>query len=95
MQANGAPQEPDAEEPCRNGAQNGEASSAGTAHTNGLTVNNNGNAVVNVNNNQLPACNNSNSNSVPDGVSKKKRLSPGEEDVIRLVGQHLHDLGLK
>lgn len=93
MQANGAPQEPDAEEPCRNGAQNGEPSSAVTAHTNGLTVNNNGNAVVNINNNQQPACNNG--NSVSDGVTKKKRLSPGEEDVIRLVGQHLHDLGLK
>lgn len=85
MQANGAPQEPDAEEPCRNGAQNGEPSSAVAAHTNGLAVNNNGPA-VSINNN---------SSSVPDGASKKKRLSPGEEDVIRLVGQHLHDLGLK
>uniref|UniRef100_A0A8D3BKP1 WD repeat-containing protein 26 n=1 Tax=Scophthalmus maximus TaxID=52904 RepID=A0A8D3BKP1_SCOMX len=26
--------------------------------------------------------------------SKKKRLSQSEEDVIRLIGQHLHDLGL-
>lgn len=93
MQANGAPQEPDAEESRRNGAQNGEPSSAATAHTNGLSVNNNGNTVVNVNNNQQPACNNG--NGVSDGGSKKKRLSPGEEDVIRLVGQHLHDLGLK
>lgn len=92
MQANGAPQEPDAEEPCRNGAQNGEPSSAVTAHSNGLTVNNNGTA-VSINNNQQPAGNHS--SGVPDGASKKKRLSPGEEDVIRLVGQHLHDLGLK
>uniref|UniRef100_H2T2B3 WD repeat-containing protein 26 n=1 Tax=Takifugu rubripes TaxID=31033 RepID=H2T2B3_TAKRU len=92
MQANGAPQDTDAEESCRNGTQNGEPSSAVTAHTNGLTVNNNGNTVVNINNNQQPASNNG--NSVSDGVTKKKRLSPGEEDVIRLVGQHLHDLGL-
>ncbi|TNN02086.1 hypothetical protein fugu_009573 [Takifugu bimaculatus] len=92
MQANGAPQDTDAEESCRNGTQNGEPSSAVTAHTNGLTVNNNGNTVVNINNNQQPAGNNG--NSVSDGVTKKKRLSPGEEDVIRLVGQHLHDLGL-
>lgn len=85
MQANGAPQETD--ESCRNGTANGEPSSA---LTNGLTVNNNGNAVNINNNNQQPA-----SNSVSDGVTKKKRLTPGEEDVIRLVGQHLHDLGLK
>lgn len=93
MQANGAMQEPDADASCRNGAHNGEPSSAGSAHTNGLTVNNNGNAVNINNNNQPPAS--SNGNSVSDGVTKKKRLSPGEEDVIRLVGQHLHDLGLK
>lgn len=94
MQANGAPQDSDAHESCRNGTQNGEPCSAGPAHTNGLAVNNNGNTVVNVNNNnQQPAGNGG--SSVPDGVTKKKRLSPGEEDVIRLVGQHLHDLGLK
>lgn len=93
MQANGTPQEPDADASCRNGAHNGEPSSAATAHANGLTVTNNGSPAVNINNNQPPAC--SNGGSVSDGVTKKKRLSPGDEDVIRLVGQHLHDLGLK
>jgi len=28
-------------------------------------------------------------------LKKKKRLSQSEEDVIRLIGQHLHGLGLK
>lgn len=28
-------------------------------------------------------------------LKKKKRLSQAEEDVIRLIGQHLHGLGLK
>lgn len=93
MQANGTGQERDLELPCRNGAQNGEASSAGVAHSNGLvSVINNGNSV---NNNSgvsaQPASNNSGS---ADG-KKNKSLSPCEEDVIRLIGQHLHDLGLK
>uniref|UniRef100_A0A7N6BLR3 WD repeat-containing protein 26 n=1 Tax=Anabas testudineus TaxID=64144 RepID=A0A7N6BLR3_ANATE len=33
-------------------------------------------------------------NSSTADVKKKKRLSQCEEDVIRLIGQHLHDLGL-
>uniref|UniRef100_A0A673B1G6 WD repeat-containing protein 26 n=1 Tax=Sphaeramia orbicularis TaxID=375764 RepID=A0A673B1G6_9TELE len=42
-----------------------------------------------------PASNNTNSPSdVTSGGKKKKRLSQSEEDVIRLIGQHLHDLGL-
>uniref|UniRef100_A0A3B4FRH2 WD repeat-containing protein 26 n=1 Tax=Pundamilia nyererei TaxID=303518 RepID=A0A3B4FRH2_9CICH len=44
-----------------------------------------------------PASNNNNSSSAADGgsgVKKKKRLSQSEEDVIRLIGQHLNDLGL-
>uniref|UniRef100_A0A669CEP2 WD repeat-containing protein 26 n=1 Tax=Oreochromis niloticus TaxID=8128 RepID=A0A669CEP2_ORENI len=46
-----------------------------------------------------PASNNNNnsSSSTADGgsgVKKKKRLSQSEEDVIRLIGQHLNDLGL-
>uniref|UniRef100_A0A3Q3F5R5 WD repeat-containing protein 26 n=1 Tax=Labrus bergylta TaxID=56723 RepID=A0A3Q3F5R5_9LABR len=32
--------------------------------------------------------------SASPGLKKKKRLSQSEEDVIRLIGQHLHDLGL-
>uniref|UniRef100_A0AAQ6AL07 WD repeat-containing protein 26 n=1 Tax=Amphiprion ocellaris TaxID=80972 RepID=A0AAQ6AL07_AMPOC len=80
MQANGEEQDRDSELSCRNGAQNGESSSVGAAHSNGLlSVTNNGNAV-------------SNNNGVP--AQPKKRLSQSEEDVIRLIGQHLNDLGL-
>ena len=99
MQANGAGQDRESELSCRNGAQNGESSSAGVSHSNGLlSVSNNGNTVSNNNNNGVtaqPASNNSNSTEANSGVKKKKRLSQSEEDVIRLIGQHLHDLGLK
>lgn len=99
MQANGTGQDRDSEVSCRNGAQNGESSSAGAAHSNGLeSVTNNGNSVNNNNNgvSAQPASNNTNSTSdANSGVKKKKRLSQSEEDVIRLIGQHLHDLGLK
>nr|XP_020442900.1 WD repeat-containing protein 26-like isoform X2 [Monopterus albus] len=96
MQANGAVQDRDSERSCRNGAENGEASSAGDAHSNGrVSVTNNGNAVSNNNNNNgLPAQPASNNTSSTADVKKKKRLSQPEEDVIRLIGQHLHDLGL-
>lgn len=95
MQANGAGRDRDSELSCRNGGQNSESSSTGAAHSNGLvSVNNNGNTVSNNNGvSSLPASNNSINTS--DGVQKKKRLSQCEEDVIRLIGQHLHDLGLK
>lgn len=95
MQANGTGQDRDSELSCRNGAQNGESSSTGVAHSNGLvSVSNNGNTVSNNNNGVSAqiASNNSNSTSA---AKKKKRLSQSEEDVIRLIGQHLHDLGLK
>lgn len=93
MQANGAGQDRDSELSCRNGAQNGESSSAVAAHSNGLvSVSNNGNTVSN--NNGVSAQLEAN-NSTADGVKKKKRLSQCEEDVIRLIGQHLHELGLK
>lgn len=98
MQANGAGQDQDTQLFYRNGAQNGESSSAGVAHSNGLlSVTNNGNSVSN-NNGVLaqPASNNTNSSAdANSSVKKKKRLSQSEEDVIRLIGQHLHDLGLK
>lgn len=94
MQANGAGQERESEVPCQNGGQNGDT---GPVHSNGVvSVGNNGNTVSNNNNNGVPvqpASNNSNNTS--DGIKKKKRLSQCEEDVIRLIGQHLHDLGLK
>ncbi|TKS81537.1 WD repeat-containing protein 26 [Collichthys lucidus] len=95
MQANGTGQDRDSELSCRNGEQNCESSSTGVAHSNGLvSVSNNGNTVSNNNNgvSSQTASNNSNSTSA---AKKKKRLSQSEEDVIRLIGQHLHDLGLK
>lgn len=98
MQANGAGQDTDSEVSCQNGAQNGESSSAGAAHSNGLvSVTNNGNTVSNNNNgvSAQPASNNNSPNDANSGGKKKKRLSQCEEDVIRLIGQHLHDLGLK
>ncbi|XP_034553774.1 WD repeat-containing protein 26 isoform X2 [Notolabrus celidotus] len=97
MQANGAGQDRDrdSELSCRNGAQNGESSSsssAGPAHSNGLL------SASNNNNNGVPVQPESNNSSGPaeasPGLKKKKRLSQSEEDVIRLIGQHLHDLGL-
>uniref|UniRef100_A0A8C4HUT4 WD repeat-containing protein 26 n=1 Tax=Dicentrarchus labrax TaxID=13489 RepID=A0A8C4HUT4_DICLA len=96
MQANGAGQDRDSELSCRNGAPNGESSSAGLAHSNGLSVTNNGTTVSNNNGvSAQPAANNSNSTAEANSaVKKKKRLSQSEEDIIRLIGQHLHDLGL-
>ncbi|KAM9807215.1 WD repeat-containing protein 26 [Syngnathus typhle] len=100
MQANGAAPDREPEVSCRNGTQNGESSATGAAHSNGLvSASNNGNPVTNNNNNgvsTLPASNNINNSSgdISCGVKKKKRLSQSEEDVIRLIGQHLHDLGL-
>ncbi|KAF3840243.1 hypothetical protein F7725_018960 [Dissostichus mawsoni] len=94
MQGDGAGQDQDSELSCRNGAQNGESSSAGEAHSNGLeSVTNNGNTVNNNNNGVSAPPESNNSNSTVD-TRKKKRLSQCEEDVIRLIGQHLHDLGL-
>lgn len=102
MQANGAGQEQETELSCRNGAQNGDSSAVEV--TNGLlpvttTTNNNGNTVSNNNNNgvspQTATSNSPQQEVTTTGVKKKKRLSQSEEDVIRLIGQHLHDLGLK
>ncbi|XP_006806085.1 WD repeat-containing protein 26 [Neolamprologus brichardi] len=100
MEANGGGQDRDSELSCRNGTQNGESSSTVAAHSNGLiSVTNNGNAVSNNNGvaAQPASNNNNNSSGAADGgsgVKKKKRLSQSEEDVIRLIGQHLNDLGL-
>ncbi|XP_037533266.1 WD repeat-containing protein 26 [Nematolebias whitei] len=59
-------------------------------HSNGLLTSSNNNGVI---------CHSDSAsdNSTDDGTSgrkKKNRLSESEEDVIRLIGQHLHDLGL-
>ncbi|XP_039973024.1 WD repeat-containing protein 26 [Xiphias gladius] len=93
MQGNGAGQGRDSELSCLNGAQNGESSSTGVAHSNGLvSVTNNGNTVSD--NNGVSAQSALNNISSTSDVKKKKHLSQSEEDVIRLIGQHLHDLGL-
>ncbi|XP_055782362.1 WD repeat-containing protein 26-like isoform X1 [Salvelinus fontinalis] len=97
MQANGAGQGQDSELSClNNSAQNGESSSAGEAHTNvnGLSTTNNGNSVSNNDGIPAPAASNNTVSSDANSVKKKKCLSQSEEDVIRLIGQHLHDLGL-
>ncbi|XP_017291592.1 WD repeat-containing protein 26-like [Kryptolebias marmoratus] len=98
MQANGSGQDRESELSLRTGSQNGETSSSGIPHSNGLLTSN-GNTVSNNNNNGV-LCHSdsaSDNNSTEDGTSgrkKKNRLSESEEDVIRLIGQHLHDLGL-
>lgn len=108
MQANGtaAPgPELQTELSCRNGAQNGDTPAGGGGEvTNGLPLppsantnntNNNGNSVSNNNSsNNGNSGNNSPQLDVSSAGKKKQRLSQSEEDVIRLIGQHLHDLGL-
>ncbi|XP_043914763.1 WD repeat-containing protein 26 isoform X7 [Protopterus annectens] len=89
MQANGAGQGQNQELPCLS-AQNGDT--ADMTHANGLlsSVNNNSNNVMN---NGVPGTASS-SSELGVAIKKKKRLSPSEEDVIRLIGQHLNGLGL-
>ncbi|XP_026084204.1 WD repeat-containing protein 26 isoform X1 [Carassius auratus] len=80
MQANGTgAQEPEPES-CRNGESS--SSAAGAVHSNGL---------LSSANNGLPSTESPASDS---STKKKKRLSQSDEDVIRLIGQHLHGLGL-
>lgn len=82
MQANGTGgQEPEAQLSCRNGESS--TSTAGAVHSNGLQS---------AANNGLPSTESPTSDA---GLKKKKRLSQADEDVIRLIGQHLHGLGLK
>ncbi|XP_046898279.1 WD repeat-containing protein 26 [Hypomesus transpacificus] len=88
MQANGAGQAPESELSClNNGAQNGDG---GGAHSNGLSTVNNGTPVSN--NGQVVS--NSVASDANSTAKKNKCPSQSEEDVIRLIGQHLHDLGL-
>ncbi|XP_048793892.1 WD repeat-containing protein 26 isoform X3 [Lagopus muta] len=90
------------------GAQNGEAS-AGTAageqlaHANGLlpSANSGGGSPGGLSvNNGVPAAGGPGTAAAELGggggsaLKKKKRLSQSDEDVIRLIGQHLHGLGL-
>ncbi|KTG42308.1 hypothetical protein cypCar_00027565 [Cyprinus carpio] len=86
MQANGTGgQEPEPEPEPQVSCRNGESSSsaAGAVHSNGL---------LSSANNGLPS---TESPASDTSTKKKKRLSQSDEDVIRLIGQHLHGLGLK
>ncbi|MEQ2187057.1 WD repeat-containing protein 26 [Goodea atripinnis] len=101
MQSNGAGQGQESSElPCLNSAQNGESSSAGGTHSNGLLSNaDNGNGVGTSNGSSVGPCSGTSATSTASSsevgsLKKKKRLSQAEEDVIRLIGQHLHGLGL-
>lgn len=98
MQANGADQGQDPGLSCQNNSaqnrengENGEGSSGRreTAHSNGLlSGSGTGNNVAHTGTSALLSSGTGN-------VKKQKRLSQSEEDVIRLIGQHLHGLGLK
>uniref|UniRef100_A0A8C8IYU6 WD repeat-containing protein 26 n=1 Tax=Oncorhynchus tshawytscha TaxID=74940 RepID=A0A8C8IYU6_ONCTS len=94
MQSNGEGQGQDSELSCLNSAQNGESSSAVGTHSNGvLTSTNNGNSVgAGLGSGTCVAS--TSSGSEVGSMKKKKRLSQSEEDVIRLIGQHLDGLGL-
>lgn len=90
MQANGTGRDRESQVSYQNGTRNGEAPSVEVAHANGLvSVANSGS-----NNNSTMSASSASSSSTAD-AKKNKRLSQCEEDVIRLIGQHLHDLGLK
>uniref|UniRef100_A0A673MLN3 WD repeat-containing protein 26 n=1 Tax=Sinocyclocheilus rhinocerous TaxID=307959 RepID=A0A673MLN3_9TELE len=83
MQANGTggqEPEPEPQLPCRNGESSSSAAEA--VHSNGL---------LSSANNGLPS---TESPASDTSMKKKKRLSQSDEDVIRLIGQHLHGLGL-
>uniref|UniRef100_A0A674MN12 WD repeat-containing protein 26 n=1 Tax=Takifugu rubripes TaxID=31033 RepID=A0A674MN12_TAKRU len=86
MQSNGAGQGQESSElSFLNSAQNGESSSADGTHSNGLlSSTDNGTSVGTSNGSSIG----------PGSGTSKKRLSQAEEDVIRLIGQHLHGLGL-
>uniref|UniRef100_A0A668SV39 WD repeat-containing protein 26 n=1 Tax=Oreochromis aureus TaxID=47969 RepID=A0A668SV39_OREAU len=101
MQANGAGQGQESSElSCLNSAQNGESSSVGGTHSNGLlSSTDNGNNVGTSNGSSVGPCTGTSaastaSSSEVGSLKKKKRLTQAEEDVIRLIGQHLHGLGL-
>lgn len=100
MQSNGADQGQDSGISCQNSnaqnrenGENGESSSGRgeTAHSNGLLSGSGpGNNAAQTGTSALLS-----SGSGSGSLKKLKRLSQSEEDVIRLIGQHLHGLGLK
>ncbi|XP_060738811.1 WD repeat-containing protein 26 [Tachysurus vachellii] len=96
MQANGADQGQDPGLSCQNNSaqngENGEGSSGRreTAHSNGLLSGSGSGTGNNVAHTGASALLSAGTGS----LKKQKRLSQSEEDVIRLIGQHLHGLGL-
>lgn len=98
MQSNGSGQGQDSDLSCLNNAQNGESSSAGGAHSNGLissTNNGDSSGTSSVSATGPGSGSSTATGSDVGSIKKKKRLTQYEEDVIRLIGQHLHGLGLK
>lgn len=97
MQSNGAEQGPDSGLSCQNSTaqnlENGESSSGrpDTAHSNGLLSGSGPGS----NTAQPGTCALLSPGSGSASLKKLKRLSQSEEDVIRLIGQHLHGLGLR
>ncbi|XP_034060202.1 WD repeat-containing protein 26 isoform X1 [Gymnodraco acuticeps] len=101
MQSNGSGQGQESTDlSCLNSAQNGESSTAGGTHSNGLlSSTDNGNGVGTSNGSATGPGSGTSAAPTASGsevgsLKKKKRLSQAEEDVIRLIGQHLHGLGL-
>ncbi|TUD52956.1 WD repeat-containing protein 26 [Bagarius yarrelli] len=97
MQSNGADQRQDSGLSCQNNnaqnrenGENGECSSSRgeTAHSNGLLS---GSSTGN----NASQSGTGHPSTESGSLKKPKRLSQSEEDVIRLIGQHLHGLGLK
>lgn len=98
MQSNGADQGQDSALSCQNNnaqnlenGENGECSSGrgDTAHSNGLLSGPGTGNIAAQTGTTAPVSTGTGS------LKKQKRLSQSEEDVIRLIGQHLHGLGLK
>uniref|UniRef100_A0A8B9KCT9 WD repeat-containing protein 26 n=1 Tax=Astyanax mexicanus TaxID=7994 RepID=A0A8B9KCT9_ASTMX len=79
---------------CLSAAQNGESSSATGSHSNGLVSGASNGAAAGASTGSGPGAPSAVSASELGSLKKKKRLSQAEEDVIRLIGQHLHGLGL-
>uniref|UniRef100_A0A8C9VI52 WD repeat-containing protein 26 n=1 Tax=Scleropages formosus TaxID=113540 RepID=A0A8C9VI52_SCLFO len=104
MQTNGAEdgqeeleqeQELELELGCLAGAQNGEAgSSAVVAHANGLVSGTNGAGAAGNSDSESNGVSAAPSAALGPSGKPKRRFSQSDEDLIRLIGQHLHGLGL-
>uniref|UniRef100_A0A4W4HR34 WD repeat-containing protein 26 n=1 Tax=Electrophorus electricus TaxID=8005 RepID=A0A4W4HR34_ELEEL len=96
LSSNGAGEGQESGLTCQSSAQNGESSSAAGAHSNGLLSSTDHGSSVGTGNGAQTGTGtlSTGSGSELGSLKKKKRLSQSEEDVIRLIGQHLHGLGL-